>query len=299
MKYKDKQNQRFTYKPIETLYSGYRFRSRLEARWAVFFDTLGVRWEYEKEGYDLEGIWYLPDFWLPDHDCFIEIKGTEPTKEEVEKAKLLSLYTGKFLYLFYGEVGIPDEELCNLFIFSPPQKRIYSRESNWNDSLIEKADPVSLALWYKLFDCAIDTELKIDHTTQKETIFFEPFNYREMRLFDATNIDWHIETAEKQIAILKQFKNLPKEHHQGLLDLFSAKEGWDVRLSPFDMIEGGGCWVECEHCHEVKINCNWTTTRNCTCPDGQTGKKPYPTPRIIAAYNAARQARFERQGGVQ
>ena len=51
---------------IETRYKGYRFRSRLEARWAVFFDTLKIPWEYEKEGYDLgEDGWYLPDFWLP------------------------------------------------------------------------------------------------------------------------------------------------------------------------------------------------------------------------------------------
>ena len=50
-------------KPIETQYKGYRFRSRLEARWAVFFDTLGVKWEYEPEGFDLgEAGWYLPDF---------------------------------------------------------------------------------------------------------------------------------------------------------------------------------------------------------------------------------------------
>src|SRR5262245_3495425 len=36
-----------TIQPIETIYRGYRFRSRLEARWAVFFQTLGVPWEYE------------------------------------------------------------------------------------------------------------------------------------------------------------------------------------------------------------------------------------------------------------
>jgi hypothetical protein len=53
-------------KPIDTLYKGYLFRSRLEARWAKFFDALGIQWEYEKEGYDLgDAGWYLPDFWLP------------------------------------------------------------------------------------------------------------------------------------------------------------------------------------------------------------------------------------------
>jgi hypothetical protein len=53
---------------IETRYSGCRFRSRLEARWAVFFDAIGVTWEYEPQGY-LVGAEpqkpYLPDFWLP------------------------------------------------------------------------------------------------------------------------------------------------------------------------------------------------------------------------------------------
>ena len=50
-------------KPIETIYKGYKFRSRLEARWAVFFDQLGLQWDYEPEGYDLgDGIFYLPDF---------------------------------------------------------------------------------------------------------------------------------------------------------------------------------------------------------------------------------------------
>ena len=56
-------------KPIETEYKGYRFRSRLEARWAVFFDTLDVKWEYEPQGWQLaDGTRYLPDFWLPDCD---------------------------------------------------------------------------------------------------------------------------------------------------------------------------------------------------------------------------------------
>ncbi len=62
-------------KAIQTEYKGYNFRSRLEARWAVFLDALGVPFEYEKEGYDLgEAGWYLPDFWLPQSQTWIEIK---------------------------------------------------------------------------------------------------------------------------------------------------------------------------------------------------------------------------------
>ena len=69
-------------KPIETEYKGYRFRSRLEARWAIFFDACGVDWEYEPEGYDLgDGLYYLPDFLLhgvdgrDGGDLYVEVKG--------------------------------------------------------------------------------------------------------------------------------------------------------------------------------------------------------------------------------
>jgi hypothetical protein len=56
-------NCRPTMKPIESWYKGHRFRSRLEARWAVFFDALQFRWEYEPQGYVLPNTGcYLPDF---------------------------------------------------------------------------------------------------------------------------------------------------------------------------------------------------------------------------------------------
>ena len=37
---------------IGTKYGGCYFRSRLEARWAVFFDHLGIEWLYEPEGFE-------------------------------------------------------------------------------------------------------------------------------------------------------------------------------------------------------------------------------------------------------
>lgn len=62
-------------KSIETIYGGYRFRSRLEARWAVFFDAVGLPYDYEKEGFILDdGTKYLPDFWLPSLKMWVEIK---------------------------------------------------------------------------------------------------------------------------------------------------------------------------------------------------------------------------------
>lgn len=46
------------YKGIPTDHSGSRFRSRLEARWASFFDSMSWEWEYEP--FDMDG--YIPDF---------------------------------------------------------------------------------------------------------------------------------------------------------------------------------------------------------------------------------------------
>jgi hypothetical protein len=80
---------------IETYYKGYRFRSRTEARWAIFFDTLGVKWEYEREGYTLSnGMRYLPDFWLDTVQMWAEVRPGTFTPEEKLKCKLLVEATG-------------------------------------------------------------------------------------------------------------------------------------------------------------------------------------------------------------
>jgi hypothetical protein len=72
-------------KAIETAYKGYRFRSRLEARWAVFFDTLGWDWRYEHQGYQIGWGDTAPRYWLPDFELtppngghyYVEVKGNK------------------------------------------------------------------------------------------------------------------------------------------------------------------------------------------------------------------------------
>lgn len=74
--------------PIPTRYAGCHFRSRLEARWAVFFDALQIAWRYEPEGFiGWYGEAYLPDFYLPEihvdigetihYGTYVEVKGTD------------------------------------------------------------------------------------------------------------------------------------------------------------------------------------------------------------------------------
>jgi hypothetical protein len=89
-------------KAIETRYRGYRFRSRLEARWAVYFDAIGLTWEYEAQGFDLDGVCYLPDFWLPNVDMFAEVKPEAFNKDELRKTALLAWKSGCRVLLLDG-----------------------------------------------------------------------------------------------------------------------------------------------------------------------------------------------------
>jgi hypothetical protein len=94
---------------INTQYAGRLFRSRLEARWAVFYNALGIPWMYEPEGFLLsdgaDSVAYLPDFYLPTLNCFIEIKPQEPSSTEQHKAAVLAQETGTRVFIFFGMPG--------------------------------------------------------------------------------------------------------------------------------------------------------------------------------------------------
>jgi hypothetical protein len=122
---------------IETEYQGYRFRSRLEARWAVFFNSLGVAYEYEKEGFDLgDGRWYLPDFWLPSLEAWVEIKPTRSAGDEEARVKcqLLANETRRETVLVAGNPW-PDEYTADVYLpdhehsWGPPPWGRFSTES--------------------------------------------------------------------------------------------------------------------------------------------------------------------------
>jgi hypothetical protein len=97
---------------IETVYDGYRFRSRLEARWAVFFKTAGIRYIYEPECFRLRsGKLYLPDFYLPDVNMrttedkggiYVEVKPSVSDYDEFDYLFELSRITGKSVLLIEG-----------------------------------------------------------------------------------------------------------------------------------------------------------------------------------------------------
>lgn len=95
-----------TIKPLETVYQGYRMRNRLEARWAVFFDELRLPWEYELEGFEVgDGIHYLPDFFLPDYDLFVEIKPSLSLLSKPDWDKLARFISHHNMLLVAGTPG--------------------------------------------------------------------------------------------------------------------------------------------------------------------------------------------------
>jgi hypothetical protein len=93
-------------KAIETWYAGHRFRSRLEARWAVFFDQLGIPWQYEPQGFSVNGQAYLPDFYLPSDRTYVEVKG-DPRQLDMG---LLTAFAEHHPLLLLGPIPDPPAE---------------------------------------------------------------------------------------------------------------------------------------------------------------------------------------------
>jgi hypothetical protein len=111
-------------RPIETVYNGVRYRSRLEARWALFFDLLCVRHHYEAEAFALPSGNYLPDFYLPSSgghfgnlcgespDCYLEVK---PFDTQDSRFCEFAIATTKPLIVVFGPPHRDLNAVCVLY----------------------------------------------------------------------------------------------------------------------------------------------------------------------------------------
>jgi hypothetical protein len=89
-------------KAINTHFDNLYFRSRLEARWAVYFKSLGIEYVYEMEGYNFDGFNYLPDFYFPKYDFYGEVKHKHFGDVDAEKWDRFVTNIKKPLIIFDG-----------------------------------------------------------------------------------------------------------------------------------------------------------------------------------------------------
>lgn len=90
-------------KAIETRAYGCRFRSRLEARYAVFFTHAGFRWEYEPEGVELDAGRYLPDFRVTRDQVTVWLEVKSPAgPEDDPRWSELAMRSGQMVFVVYG-----------------------------------------------------------------------------------------------------------------------------------------------------------------------------------------------------
>src|SRR6266567_2309153 len=284
------------FKAIETVYNGYRFRCRLEARWAVFFDTLDIKYEFEKEGFDLEGTWYLPDFWLPKQRYWIEIKGQKPTKDESKKAELLALHTAPtklgtlFVHILSGDAWCPPAYTANTFMIPFFDLRPLTEIRTTKDykAWIPSVEVVSL--FRKMKSVGLD---------------FHADKAGQIYLSQQTNLLCKIENAERAIRIyqslaqtVQEILPLIEKHKKELAVIYKPITwGWTVRFVDAHTTDTE-CWCECTHCENVTID---NPGLKCLACGEKDAHHRNDSPRLIAAYTAARQARFEHgeSGGVE
>jgi ribosomal protein L32 len=118
-------------KALRTEYRGISFRSKLEAQWAKFHDSVAVRWDYEPETFEFsDGTLYMPDFFLPDSKQWFEVKGVM-TEKDKHKIEMLCKESGYDVIVGYsnGEFEMCDTRL----LYGEEGKRLtwYSKDETY------------------------------------------------------------------------------------------------------------------------------------------------------------------------
>lgn len=113
----------YTIAPKIEIYNDREFDSKLNASWAKFFDARGIKWIFERQGFNLPcRPWqdYWPDFFFPDLVAWAEVKPdcTEVedgfTPMEYSLCAELCIRTGQTVIML---IGAPDEGPHPAFYF--------------------------------------------------------------------------------------------------------------------------------------------------------------------------------------
>jgi hypothetical protein len=93
------------------VYKRQEYPSRVQMAWARYFDEHGIAYQAEPTWFspDLgDGVWYRPDFWLPQSRHWVEVKAGQDQVDTVAefKCRKLSDRSGYDVQLV---VGYPDQ----------------------------------------------------------------------------------------------------------------------------------------------------------------------------------------------
>lgn len=252
-------------KAIETVYNGYRFRSRLEARWAVFFDAAGIKYEYEPEGFELpDGTRYLPDFRVKCYgtrgnnkekpfDLYIEVKGVMSSDDYEKILKFMPSYMSSYGICKYGFGEISEKDFT-LEKDDISHERYYSCKCGFR--IFDADKPL-----YGEFECPLSV-LSSD----------EPVTMKECGRIIANGIP---------ILVVSEIPNVKTANDCSDSDIFAAYEGLFFNYQTIDGDNFGAypSFDEKGHFFLMGDDCNY-----CWCADYN---------KLIYAYQKARQARFE------
>lgn len=110
-----------------TKYRGITFRSELEARWAVFFDSAHFPWLYENTGFEFaDESSYLPDFFLPGLRAYIELKPASIDARASGKATKLAVESATNVFIGMGLPAWAHDVPRGQFVRFSPLGQIYS-----------------------------------------------------------------------------------------------------------------------------------------------------------------------------
>lgn len=207
-------------KAIETTYKGYRFRSRLEARWAVFFDTLGIPWKYENEGYEKEvgtvqgarTMRYLPDFFLPCRwggGMFVEVKGDKDALKKNWQDNALMHDYDNILPDFHDSVGKSNAGLLLLSdIPEASQAKIYFHSVLQHDKGLVKS--------YAFFN-------GIELSVVQRSSLSDMLDVSPVYGLDSSERDWGIDT--KQVSATRYYPRVVEAYAAARGARFEHGEG--------------------------------------------------------------------------
>jgi hypothetical protein len=122
-----------------TLYREVLYRSRIEARWAVFYDTLGIKHKYEPFWAEVDSrrgcINYKPDFEIvvPDDNqsYYVEIKDSVPSQEAITKACGWARDLGDVVIFFELRPPKPVSESAWLFEWAKISDQVSRHTNIW------------------------------------------------------------------------------------------------------------------------------------------------------------------------